>query len=305
MAKALDDRVRNYLRWHVQEPLDRSVFAPLRQARNASRQFRPIFVGGASGAGTSVMALSIAQRFDTAGVIYETNFQVGEDSFLSVPTVDSFDTPSAYQAYMTPVGDWSVEAGRADLQRCYRRHCSGGSDVVVDKGPDINLLRAAFLHRCFPESPFVLIFRDAASNVEGLRRKWRPFRDRPLTETIDFYAAIHQRFLEAAESFPGLVHAVHYETLVEQPDTVLSELGRRLGLRGAARKRRLHSSPNVEGRGIRNVRGSEIGYVTDATRRAHERLGPGELEEIRHALGPLEKRLREAPFTIAGDRETA
>jgi hypothetical protein len=179
--------------------------------------------------------------------------------------------------------------------------------VVVDKGPDINPLRAEFLVSCFPDAPHLLIFRDPVANVEGLRRKWRTFGREPLGETVRFYAEVHESFLAAAARHPALFHAVEYENLVARPAAVLAAIGERLGLATAPQRRRLTSSPNVEGQGIRNVQRSEIGYVRDANERARARLDPGDAAQIDAVLGPLLCRLRDAPITIrdAGARRTA
>jgi hypothetical protein len=289
------------LRWHLLDPFEERVRAPLRALRNSGRTFRPIFVGGASGSGTSLLALSVGQHLDCAGVIYETNFQVARDSFLHVPHLDTFANAGEYQAFMTPKPDWEVDAARGALQACYRRYCSGSSEFVVDKGPDINLVRAAFLHHCYPDAHHVLIFRDPVANVEGLRRKWRVFGDGPLDATIGFWHDIHRAFLNAAAAMPGRAHAVEYEALVEAPDAVLTTLAERLAIPRSAQGQRLRESPNVEGQGIRNVSDGKIGYVTDANQRARARLAPDEADRIETALAPLERELREASFTITRD----
>lgn len=297
-SMSLLSRVRRRLRRQVAEPLDEAVFAPLRRWRNAGREYRPVFVGGASGSGTSFLSLSLGQHFDCAGVIYETNFQVARDSVLYVPDIDAFESVEAYQRHMTPKPDWSVERGRRDLLDMYRAYASGPSDTVIDKGPDINLLRIEFLAQCFPEGSFLLVFRDPVANVEGLRRKWKTFGREPLETTLRFYRDIHECFLERVETMPERMVAVEYERLVADHAGTLDEVGRRLGLRPARSARRLASSPNVEGRGIRNVRGGRIGVVRDANQRARERLAPAEVEAILDALGSLHERLRRSPVTV-------
>ncbi|UCE87505.1 MAG: sulfotransferase, partial [Deltaproteobacteria bacterium] len=214
--------------------------------RNSGRNYRPIFVAGASGSGTSFLAVALGQRFDCAGVIYETNLQVSKRSVLYVPPIDVFESVASYQHAMGPHESWSVEAGRRDLLDLYRSYGSGRSDVVIDKGPDINLLRAGFLHRCFPDGRFLLVFRDPVTNVEGLRRKWPTFAHDPLAESIRFYAEIHERFLRETEAFPDRVIAVEYESLVEHHEETLLAIGRRLGLAPARRQRRLRPAANVE-----------------------------------------------------------
>jgi hypothetical protein len=296
---SLRDRVLLRLQRHLTQPFDRRVRTPIRRLRNASREYQPIFVAGASGCGTSLLTLAIAQRFDCAGFVYEADAQISERSFLHVPPLaSSFASVASYQRYIEPRESWSVEEGRRDLLDLFRSCGSGASDVMIVKGPDINLVRASFLNRCFPNARFLLIFRDPVVNVEGFRRKWPAFGNDALSETIRFYAETHEHFLSAAEIFPERVVAVEYEALVTRPDQALSKIGERFGLRPASRRMRLATQPNTEGKGIRNVRGGEIGVVTDANRRALERLDPAEVAEIRSALDPLYQRMCDMSFKI-------
>ncbi|MDJ0788661.1 MAG: sulfotransferase [Myxococcota bacterium] len=299
------DRIKRRVRWHVTEPFEAKVKAPARGFLNGQRTYQPIFVAGASGSGTSLLALSLGKSLDCAGVIYETNFQVARSSPLYVPDIDEFESVAAYQEFMTPKADWTVESGRRDLLDCYRRYCWGSSRVVVDKGPDINLLRAGYLMQCFPDGWLVLIYRDPVANVEGLRRKWKTFGSDPLSETIRFWREIHEAFLDAAAEHPDRSIVLEYEALVEAPDAALAALRERMGMGAARGDRKLIESPNVEGMGIRNVKGNQIGYVTDANRRSRERLAPGEAEEIESALADLVERLKRYPDAIDRDHLSA
>jgi hypothetical protein len=135
--------------------------------------------------------------------------------------------------------------------------------------------------------------------VEGFRRKWRVFRDDSLEACVRFYVAIYEAFLREAEAMPGRAVLVEYERLVEDPHAMLAAIGTRFGLAPARAKRRLWTSPNVEGMGIRNVQGGEIGFVRDANQRARARLRPEELALLDAALGPLHERLRRSPLVLA------
>ena len=291
-APTLGDRLRTRLRRDVAEPLDRELLTPLRRLFNRGRSYRPIFVAGAAGSGTSLLTLSMGQRFECAGVVYESKDRVPPSSPLYVPDIESFADPGAYLEGMRPRETWSVERAREDLLSMYRGASRGPSDVVIDKGPDANLLRARFLARCFPDAGFVLIFRDPVANVEGFRRKWQPFGGAPLEECVTFYRRIHTAFLDAWGALGSRVLAVEYERLVEDLDGELDRVARTLRLRDARRPRRLPHYANVEGRGARNVRGGRIGVVRDASARARARLGADEVRAIEAGLADLHERLR-------------
>jgi len=283
----------------LREPFDRHVRTRLRRLRNAGREFRPIFVCGASGSGTSFLALSLGSRFDCAGVVYEMDVQVSESSFLHVPALEAetYPTVADYERAIRPRERWSVEQGRTDLLDLFRSYGSGPSRDIVAKGPDINLVRARFLNRCFPDARFVLIFRDPVANVEGLRRKWPTFGDDSLDESIRFYARTHEAFLDASPELAGRVVGIEYEQLVADSDGALGRLAEHLELLPSRRPARLATAPNVEGMGIRNVRQGRIQVVKDATQRALERLG-SEAETIRASLEPVHRRMRTASFTL-------
>lgn len=288
----LPERIRRRLRRSVIAPLDARVGGAIRRRRNAAREFRPVFVAGAMGSGTTLLALSLAQRFECACVITENAHQIARESFLHNPGVEAYPTVRAYEDAIRPGSDWSVARGRDDLLQLYRSYASGPSDVAIDKGPNVHLLRAAFLTRCFPEAFFVTVFRDPVATVEGFRRKWPTFARDSLGECIRFYATIHESFLEQVSPFPGRVAWVRYESLVDRYDEVLGALAKRAGLRVAGKRRRLPARGNVEGRGIRNVSRSRIGVLADANARAHENLSRDAIARIEAALGPLHERMQ-------------
>lgn len=288
------DRVRNRLQTLLGVPLERRVRAPLRRLRNAGRHYQPLFVSGASGSGTSLLAVALAQRVDCAGLVYECDDQISHRSFLHVPTLARFPSVAEYERFITPRECWSEERGRADLQAMLRAYATHPGEVVVAKGPDIHLVRAGFLHDCFPEARFAVIFRDPVANIEGLRRKWRVFAEDTLEECIRFYRSIHEIFLAEAKRFADRVLFVDYAELVEGPDSELDRVSERLGLAPARRRLAVPDAPNAEGKGIRNVRGNRVEMVTDADRRARQRLAPEEVAVIERSLRPLHVRLREA-----------
>ena len=288
----LSERIRRRLRRSVIAPLDAQVGGAIRRRRNAAREFRPVFVAGAMGSGTTLLALSLAQRYECACVITENAHQVARDSFLHNAGVEAYPTVRAYEDAIRPRPDWSVARGRDDLLQLYRSYASGSSEVAIDKGPNVHLLRAGFLARCFPDAFFVAVFRDPVATVEGFRRKWPTFTRDSLEECVRFYAAIHESFLEQVSAFPERVAWVQYESLVSRYDEVLGALTQRAGLRLARKRRRLPTRGNVAGRGIRNVSGSRIGVLADANARAHENLPREVIATIGSTLGPLHERMQ-------------
>jgi hypothetical protein len=277
-----------------------------RRRRNAGRSFRPIFVTGAIGSGTSLLAASLSQRLSVAGVALESARQIDPRSCLWIDRVDAFPSLEAYEAALDPAPDWSSARAAEDLQQLYRAKAVDASLIpIVDKGPNTNLVRAGFLAEAFPESSFVLIFRDPVSNVEGLRRKWQTFRDVSLAECVRFWAAVHERFLEQAAAFPERVVCVEYEALVADYEASLTRLAEVLGVPMAERVRPVEARAEGHGRGLRGVSDGQIHVVPEANAASYERLGASldaapdslrraeALDGIRRELAPLHERLRE------------
>jgi len=85
MKGSLTQRLRARLDRRVLEPLRERTVRPFRRRLNAAREFDPVFVAGAMGSGTSLLALSLGQSFETACVIYESARGISPRSFLHAP----------------------------------------------------------------------------------------------------------------------------------------------------------------------------------------------------------------------------
>ncbi|MCZ6714806.1 MAG: sulfotransferase [Deltaproteobacteria bacterium] len=288
----LTERLRFRAQYQVWDPFTRRLREPYWRWRNAGRTYRPIFVSGVMGSGTSLLAVALGQRFDVAGVVYESARLAAKSSFLYVPTMAAFASIAEYEARVRSDASWEIEIGRRDLLALYRAYGSGTGEWIVDKGPNTSLLRAGFLARCFPDARFVLIFRDPVANVEGFRRKWPTFGRESPEANAHFWMEAHEQFLRETEPLRERVRVIDYNALATRYDQVLDALGRDLGLAVSTRPGSLRTRPNIEGYGIRNVARSRIGVVQDADRRAIERVDPAEAEAIRALTGPLTDRLR-------------
>ena len=288
----------HYLRRTVAHRIEHRLRAPVRRFRNAGRTFRPIFATGAAGGGTSVLAVTLAQGWDCAGLVYECDSQIGAGSFLHVPPIGTFAGIADYMRGMAPRADWDVARGRDELQAMLRAYATEAGDAVVAKGPDIHLVRVGFLHACFPDALSVAVVRDPAANIEGLRRKWPLFRSEPLDACIAFYRDMHERYLDDSETFRERALVVRYRDLVAQPQRTLAAVAARAGIAPTTRRLRVPDAPNVEGQGIRNVKDSRVEMVTDADQRARERLAPGDARRIDAELASLSARLEAVALPI-------
>lgn len=285
--RSIASRIAARVRRHLREPLE----GWLRRRENAGRTYQPLFISGAMGSGTTLVAFEIGHRFDVAGVVEESALQVSRSSFMRAGLVADFDSTERYLASLYPSEGWSESEAIEALQRMYRTYADRGGLVIVDKGPNANLVRAAFLARCFPESRFLLVFRDPVVTIEGFRRKWPLFASEPLEASIAFFESAYQAFLDQTIGLGDRVVAISYEGLVVDRERTMRQVGERVGLDSSGSERHLAERPNVPGQGIRNVIGNSIGIVRDANRKAYSRMDDADVARIKDALGPIHDRL--------------
>jgi len=273
----------------------------LRLARNARREFHPIFVCGAMGSGTSLLAHSLAQRLDIAGIAPESARQVDPGSFLHSRRIRTYPSIADYHRALLPDRAATAARARRDLLRLYRSKAMRRTPWFVDKAPNASLVRAALLAEAFPKARFVLLFRDPVANIEGFRRKWETFGREPLEESIRFYAEIHERFVAESAAFADRVFALEYEALTERYQESLDALASWLGVAPTRHGLRLEDRANQAGRGIRNVNDGRISVVHNANARAYQALAMADIDAIRKQLDPLHTRLRALAAAAALD----
>ena len=290
---SLYERLRFRFQYQLLDPMMRQLVEPYRRKRNASRDFRPIFVAGAMGSGTSLLAVALGQRFDVTGVVYESARQVSPRSFLYVPPMDEFGSIAEYAAGIRSAEDWTVEEGRRHLLALYRSHASRPGEWIIDKGPNTNLLRAGFLARCFPEAVWLVIHRDPLATVEGFRRKWGTFGRETVEANARFWVDVYESCLDQLDALGRRVLVVEYGALAARTDDLLAGLAGQLGLSRATRHRRLRSRVDVEGYGIRNVSHNRIGVVRDADAKSLGRVSAADADTIHAVCDPIRAALDE------------
>lgn len=286
-------------------PAVERVSCAVRLRRNRQRDFRPVFVAGAMGSGTSLTAVLLGQTFACGALINESARQISKRSPLFVDRTENYGTVKRYREAITPDARLTPELVRSELLTLYRSYADGPGDVAIDKGPNTNMTRAALLTKAFPDGRFVFVFRDPVSNIEGFRRKWANFGNDPLARSVDFYREIHEEFLDFAEVSGIPLEVVEYERLVEAPEAVLRCLGESLSLQPATKARKLEDKSKAPGgRGIRNVQGSRVSVVRGATKESYEGMSVEDVELIRRELGPLHNRMQRAA-ALLHDRASA
>ncbi len=269
--------------------LRRTIGGASRRLLNSGKSYRPIFVTGAVGSGTTFLALKLARSYECAGLVLESAHHVRARSVLRVRSLASLRSPAEYLERVRPRPTWTAQEIERDLTALYRSVAFHPGSRVVDKGPVATMMRASLLHQAFPRADFVLIYRDPVVNLEGFRRKWDLFRRADLDSLVDFYATIHREFLGFREEHPDRVTVVRYEDLVAGGGERLDVLARRLGLVRTVRELRLRAPRHL----VEDDR-SDRSIMETARQRAAEHFSSDERRRIEQELAGLLRRLESA-----------
>ena len=254
--------------------------------------YRPIFVCGLMGSGTTIVSRLLDQEFEIAGVANESARNAERSSPIHSRPSHAFGSPAEFLTALLlpePLTERQVQRVRRDLLRYYRSKVGpldGDLKYVVDKAPNAHLMRTSGLGRAFPQGTFLLLFRDPRGAVEGLRRKWSVFSNATLDDTCKFWCQVHERFMSDVENHMDRVVALPYEMLCEDPERALDRLERAVGLRRRDVPKTMSDRADTEGFGLRNVVGGRIEVRPAPNQKALDRLSPDDLERIEELCGP-------------------
>jgi hypothetical protein len=288
------------MRWpNIIKRLDREVLDPtrvgvldglmnsIRNYKYRNQDYRPIFIAGTTGGGTTVLAMFLRQNVLTAGLVAESALQLPLRSPLRIKPMRSYESIYDYRKAINAPSNYSIINARNDLLTMYRAHTRHHFTNIIDKGPNVNLVRSEFLHQCFPDSLFILLVRDPVACIEGMRRKWPLFGNAPIEKAIDFYEDIHTKFLEVAEKTKLNAVYVGYNQLVRDSDMTLSTICKYGNLQPGVTDSFYEERPNRQGQGVRNVADGKLKIVQDADQKAYARLNHAEINKVKSRLDPL------------------
>ncbi|MEX2162356.1 MAG: sulfotransferase [Anaerolineales bacterium] len=249
--------------------------------------FNPIFVCGASGAGTSLLRGLLDQNFDVAASLVESARSVAEDSTLYVGPAHHYGNIDEYlQALYFPSGT-TVDQVREDSLSLYRRFVRHPkrSSVVIDKSANSHLVRAEHLAAAFPPGRFILILRNPITTIEGFRRKWHLFMNADLTELCDFWLELHRTFLQQSVAFSDRVIGLTFDDLMRDSVSNVQWIGQWADLAPRREKYPYQDESNKPGRGLRNVVQGEIRVDESAEQDSLSRISASDKETIQERIG--------------------
>lgn len=263
--------------------------------RALDSDFRPIYLAGVAGSGTTLSSSLLDQHFKVAAALHESAREAARTSPLYMRNIEWHDSVPQYYRHLffdahvtaADVRKWSLR-----LYRDSARYPKV-SNAVIDKAPNSHLVRMKLLHAAFPDARVLLVFRDPVANIEGLRRKWpKVFGAAPIGEVCEFWEKVHRQFERDVAGFEGHVRWYEYERLVANPEGWLEETAGFCGLERRAEPRQYKDKPNEPGKGLRNVSEGVIGIDPGAVAPKPGTLSAGEVDEIRARLSAVHDSLK-------------
>ena len=120
--------------------LRRTIGGASRRLLNSGKSYRPIFVTGAVGSGTTFLALKLARSYECAGLVLESAHHVRARSVLRVRSLASLRSPAEYleRRYGT---HGRPRRSERDLTALYRSVAFHPVLAIVDKGPVATMMR--------------------------------------------------------------------------------------------------------------------------------------------------------------------
>jgi hypothetical protein len=266
---------------------------PIRRIANRSLEFNPIFITGIIGSGTTLVTELLKSNFEFGSVYMETAHMVPRKSPLAIKKPNDFSSVLEYIDSMPFPKSASPERVRQFHQDAYRFHAGWRPSLLnaIDKCPNYTLARSADLKKAFPNSRFIVIFRDPVANVEGLQRKWRLFREAAPDESIHLYKELYERFLGEAEGFNDSVIYLDYDAFVKSPDHLYSYLSESWGMTRLEEHRKIRK-PSARKGGLRGVAQGGVTIDQTASKRSRDSVSAETVESIDSELAALHGRLK-------------
>ncbi len=202
---------------------------------------RLVFVAGLHRSGTTPFARALAEHPDVSGI---RDSPAREDEGQHLQSVypkakvygGSGRFAYAAAAHLTEDSPLASAENADAMVRAWEPYWDLSARLLVEKSPP-NIIMGRFLQACFPGSAFVAVVRHPVT-VALSNKKWRrlsstnPRKFESLTGLVDHWLVAHDILAEDLGHLPRAM-VVHYEDLVDEPQSELERVRDFLGLDSA------------------------------------------------------------------------
>jgi hypothetical protein len=271
-----DEKLKIYRAWKskIKTSLDLATKPFLSSIRDGhferlfENRFRPIFVCGISGSGTTLLSSLMDQNYINDICIHESSRDKNTSLLFYIRKARTYKNIDEYTKSLYLPSELNHNTIKTELLRYYRRLVKypRKSSLVIDKAPNTHLVRIGMLMDAFPDAKSILIYRDPVEVIEGLRRKWKnPFGNASFSELCRFWTDLHVEFLNSTRNYRERVFIVSYTQLITNPEKVLSRIAKFAGFIPRIIPTPYEDKKNIPGKGLRNVSGGKIQVLPHTT----------------------------------------
>jgi hypothetical protein len=192
-----------------------------------------VFLGGLHRSGTTPLASCLAQHPAISG-FSDTGAYADEGQHLqwTYSTAYTHGGPGSFalstSAHLTEADAGAAATARRELDVAWQPHWDMTRPVLVEKSPP-NLIRFRYLQSLFPEARCLAILRHPVAVAFATRR----MRRKSLDHLLRHWLHAHTLLLNDAPFIRHLA-VVHYESLVDNPQTALARVFRWLDINPGA-----------------------------------------------------------------------
>lgn len=188
-----------------------------------------IFIGGLHRSGTTMFARCLAQHPEISA-FHNTNVPEDEGQFLQTvyPTDNFYGGPGRFcfdaEAHLTEKSEILTEEAKNRIHREWENKWDGSKKVFIDKSPP-TIIQSRFIQEIFPNSYFIFITRHPVATSLATH-KWS---GTGIYSLLNHWLYAHT-IMKDDLSYLNKVKIVSYESFVECPGEVLSDMARFIGM---------------------------------------------------------------------------
>lgn len=260
----------------------------------------PFYISGISGSGTSLITGLMDQHFINSCTINESTLAFDDNKLLKAQSVKELGGFYEFEKQVFRYIDVNKKKQiRKECVELYKKVAKTEHvKNVFDKSSNYHLINAELMKRAFPNSKFVIIFRNPLENIEGLQRKWNEFKCTNIKHLSRYWINCYNRFIKFEESSLNKNDFIYidYDKLIGHPNQVINEIQSLYKFEKRDNKKYYENKENNPGKGLRNVFNGEIIISNKYKELFKENLSARDIKDIKEITFSTYKKLKNKAF---------